>query len=274
MAHAVARPDDVRTVGLISYLLFAFGMAWGLIALWLWIPETLTRVVGPLSGHNPLFILAVYAPAISAILHVLMNGGVSGLGRFLGRLGRWRCNPAWYAVLLLGIPAIYYAGAFVKGGAGAFGMPFDSIGAAFSAFALAAVIGPVEEFGWRGMALPVLQRLMAPIWAGLVLGAIWGLWHLPAFWIAGTPQSAWDFSPFLLGSVAVSVVVTPMFNDSRGSILLPALFHWQLNNPIFPDAQPYDTPLFVVLAVAVVWLNRDKMFRRDGAVTRVIPERG
>ncbi|MDO9508243.1 MAG: hypothetical protein Q7I97_02680 [Thermovirgaceae bacterium] len=112
----------------------------------------------------------------------------------------------------------------------------------------------------------------APIWAGLILGALWGFWHLPAFLLSGTPQSAWSFTPFFLGSVSISVIVTPLFNSSRGSILLPALFHFQLNNPVWPDAQPYDTLFFVAAAVLVVWLNRRAMFSRKGVVTEIVPK--
>ena len=134
-----------------------------------------------------------------------------------------------------------------------------------------AIKGPIEEFGWRGLALPLLQRKFVPILAALILGVIWGFWHLPAFMLSGTPQSAWSFTPFFVGSIALSVIVTPLFNTSRGSILLPALFHFLLNNPIWPDAQPYDIYLFVVAAALVVWFNRKAMFTREGAVTRVIP---
>ena len=89
--------------------------------------------------------------------------------------------------------------------------------------------------------------------------------------LSGTQQSAWSFTPFFAGSVAISVIMTPLFNASRGSILLPALFHFQLINPVWPDAQPYDTYLLVVAAVVVVWLNKDSMFRKEGSVTTVIP---
>jgi membrane protease YdiL (CAAX protease family) len=54
--------------------------------------------------------------------------------------------------------------------------------------AVALFIGPIEEFGWRGVALPLLQRKFAPFWAGLILGGIWGAWHIPAFLMSGTPQ--------------------------------------------------------------------------------------
>jgi hypothetical protein len=135
------------------------------------------------------------------------------------------------------------------------------------------VLGPVEEFGWRGFALPLLQRRMAPLWAALVIGAIWGVWHLPTFFLSGMVQSTWSFGPFFLGSVAVSVILTAMFNDARGSILLPALLHFQLNNPLWPDARPYDMVLFALAAVVVVWLKRDSMLSRSRASTEVMPAR-
>ncbi len=135
------------------------------------------------------------------------------------------------------------------------------------------VLGPVEELGWRGVAMPLLQRRLAPFWAALVLGLIWGIWHFPAFLLSGTPQSAWSFTPFLIGSVCLSVLVTPMFNASGGSILLAALHHFQLNNPLWPDAQPYDTIFFVVAAILVVVLSRKTLFKKAGAITSVIPER-
>ena len=132
-------------------------------------------------------------------------------------------------------------------------------------------LGPIEEFGWRGVAQPLLQRHMAPIWAGALIGANWGIWHLPAFFLSGTVYGGWSFLPFLIGNVVLAVLVTPLFNASRGSILLPMLFHWQLINPFWPDAQPWDTWILVAVAVIVVWWNRDTMFTREGAVTDVVP---
>jgi hypothetical protein len=67
--------------------------------------------------------------------------------------------------------------------------------------------------------------------------------------------------------------VTPLFNASNGSILLPAVFHFQLINPVWPEAQPYDTVILFAVAVLVVWLHRGQMLCRDAAVTEVIPMR-
>jgi membrane protease YdiL (CAAX protease family) len=266
-------PQTLRPVpfaALAPFLLLAFGIAWGLVALLVLFPDPITALFGPVSSANPLFILAVYAPAIAAIALVVTYTGLAGLGRFLSRLLLWRCPPGWYAFLILGIPAIYMAGAAIKGLPPTANFPAGGIAPALAALGFMLILGPVEEFGWRGLALPLLQRRMAPIWASLVLGFIWGLWHLPAFFLSGTPQNAWSFTPFFIGAISVSVILTPMFNRSGGSILLPALFHFQLNNPLWPDAQPYDTPLFAAAALIVIWLHRDTMFTRTG-VTTVVP---
>ena len=83
---------------------------------------------------------------------------------------------------------------------------------------------------------------------------------MPAFFLSGTPQSAWALGPFLL---------------------VAALFHFQLNGPAWPDAQPWDSIILSALAVIVVVLNRKDMFARDAGVTDVLashrgngPDRG
>lgn len=263
---------QVPFISLVPFLLITFGMAWGILALFIFLPDQMTAKFGELTGQHPLFFLAVYAPAIAAFIVVTYNGGTAGLRRYLTRLLLWRCSPAWYAFLIIGIPLLFFGGSALKGNLFAEPFPLPSFQPLVVALVLTAIKGPVEEFGWRGLALPLLQRRFAPIWAGLILGVIWGFWHLPAFLLRGTPQSAWSFTPFFAGSVAVSVIVTPLFNASRGSILLPALFHFQLNNPIWPDAQPYDTFAFVAAAILVVWRNRKTMFNKTGGAMEVIPQ--
>ena len=256
---------------LVPFLIIAFGLAWGIIALYILLPEQMAGLFGEISGQHPLFYLATYAPAIAALAIIVYKTRWAGTRRFLGRLLLWRASAAWYAFLLLGIPLLFYAGALWKGLSPAELVPVSSVGGYLVALLLFAIKGPVEEIGWRGLALPLLQRSMSPLWAGLVLGVIWGIWHLPAFLLSGTPQSGWSFTDFFVGTVALSLIATALFNASRGSILLPALFHLQVINPLWPDAQPYDTIPFVLAAVVIVWLNRDSMLRRDGGVTTIVP---
>lgn len=264
---------DVPTVAVWPFLFITFGIAWGLIGLYICFPGPITARFGEISAHHPFFILAVYSPALAAVAVVMYFGGLHGLRRYFSRLLYWRCPPVWYVYLLFGVPLIYTAGSFVKGNLFSDPLSAQSFGALLSAMAFMMVLGPVEEFGWRGVAMPLLQRHFAPIGAALILGLIWGVWHFPAFLLSGTPQSTWSFMPFLIGSVCLSVLVTPMFNASRGSILLAALHHFQLNNPLWPDAQPYDIIFFGMATLAVVVLNRETLFSKGGAATNVIAGR-
>ena len=101
-------------------------------------------------------------------------------------------------------------------------------------------------------------------------GGVLGLLASACFLLSGTEQSAWSFGPFVLGVLALSVLVTPMFNAARGSLLIAALFHFQMNGPAWPDAQPWENYVFAIAAVAVVLLNRKAMLTRDEAVTEVL----
>jgi hypothetical protein len=96
------------------------------------------------------------------------------------------------------------------------------------------------------------------------------IWHAPAFLIGGSIQSGWAFAPFFFGGVASSLIMTALFNDSRGSLLLPFLLHFQMNNPIWPDAQPWDNLLLAALAIIIVVINRRKMFQRSTGVTTIL----
>ena len=220
---------------LIAFLALSFGLSWGLIALYMLFPDQITAVFGEVGYTNPLFILAVYAPAIAGIVLVWRAHGLKGLVSYFRRLTLWRMPLAGWVFLVAGIPAANYLGAAI-GGTIADPFPFSPWHAVLPAVATGLLIGPMEEFGWRGVALPLLQRRLSPLWASLILGVIWGLWHVPSFFMDGTPQSAWEM----------------------------------MNNPIWPDAQPWRSYIFAVIAVAVVLLNRKAMFSREVAVTSVL----
>ena len=261
------------SAALVPYVLITFAIAWGIIGLYIFRPEQAVTWFGEITGTHPLYVMATWAPAFAAFAVVCFFGGGAGLKAYLTRLALWRCSIGWDVFLLIGVPLTFAAGALVKGTL-TDPLPFDSLGSALALMGFMLFLGPVEEFGWRGVAQPLLQRHVAPIWAGLLIGATWGFWHFPAFYLSGTVYTDWSFLPFFIGNVTLAVIVTPLFNVSRGSILLPALFHFQLINPLWPDAQPYDTWFFVLVAVVVVWVNRKTMFTREGAVTEVIPGSG
>ena len=259
----------MKTKTLFPFLAITFGLTWGISALLMLFYDQIVAIFGELSMTNPLFILLVYSPGFAGLFLIWRHYGLKGLRRYLQRLSLWRAPGAWWLFIILGIPLIVYSGAALKGSLNQ-PFPFSPWYQALPAMAMALFIGPIEEFGWRGLAQPLLQRKLSPFWAGLILGCIWGIWHIPAFLGSGTPQSAWDFGPYFIGIVAIAVILTPLFNASKGSLLISILYHFQMMNPIFPDAQPWDILLFVITAIIVVWLNRGTMFQRGAGITDVL----
>lgn len=262
--------EQIQMRALIPFILLTFIIAWGILALYIFLPEPMTSIFGAISGNHPLFYLAVYAPAIAAFSIVITRAGITGLGHFLRGILIWRSSIFWYAFLLIGMPVVFYAGAGLNGNLSTEPFPFASLQAVLPALMLSAIKGPVEEFGWRGFALPLLQRKLTPVVAALLLGVIWGTWHLPAFLLSGTQQSSWAFLPFFTGTIAISVIMTALFNESKGSILLAAVMHYQLMNPIWPDAQPYDTYILTVVAVLLIAFKHRMFFTKDHSITEII----
>ena len=179
----------------------------------------------------------VLGPTLSALVVTGASEGREGVRRLLGRIVLWRVGFRWYAFVLLGIPAIVLVSALVMPGALA---AFDAsaVPRVLFLYVLAGFFflfagGPFfEEIGWRGFALPRLQRLYGPLVGSLVLGVLWGLWHLPLFLIPSwdTPHgSVLDVALFVVLVLALTVVLTWVFNNTKGSVLLAILAHGSLN---------------------------------------------
>src|SRR5258708_4380905 len=87
--------------------------------------------------------------------------------------------------------------------------------------------GLAEEPGWRGFALPRLQRQRGPLLGTLILGLLWGCWHLPLFLTAWAIVGASGLSicEFVLAAVSLAIMLTWVFNHTRGSLLVAIVSH-------------------------------------------------
>ena len=99
---------------LILFFAISFGLGWGIIALLIVFPDQTEAVFGPMGYTNPLFILAVYSPAIAGIFLVWRHYDTNGLGSYFRRLTLWQMPVAWWVFLVIGIPAAFYLGAAIK----------------------------------------------------------------------------------------------------------------------------------------------------------------
>ena len=128
-------------------------------------------------------------------------------------------------------------------------------GAAIYFVTFGLVVWVTEELAWRGFALPRLQAGRSALTASLILGLLWGLWHTPLFLIAGTAQTTWPYLGFVLFTVAYSVLMTWMYNHTRGSVLLASLFHIASDTVLAFSGVLSGDPLLFWLTVAVTCIG-------------------
>jgi membrane protease YdiL (CAAX protease family) len=181
------------------------------------------------------------------------------------RVVQWRSGLAWYAPVVLAWPLIIALCHMVSGTA----IPNPAAQAGVAALLSAGLgqlildPGPMEEIGWRRYALPLLQGRYTALTASLLLGAVWGVWHLPAFFVSGLSQGGYVFAVFVLGSMAVSVLMTSLYNNTCGCIPLMYVFHWSLNDPFSLGKMTVQSSLFAVVVffalVAVIVLGRRQL---------------
>jgi membrane protease YdiL (CAAX protease family) len=264
---------------LIAYFALTFAITWGLGACFALFPSAIIAVFGKPSLANPLFVLAVYAPSISAIVVTAIFDGFAGVGALLRRLAHWRFGAWWYLAIFGGAPALSGAAvllhALVDPGAGDWrhwpllGPDGQEIAARLAGgagwAALPMIVGIVfltdpgplgEELGWRGFALPRMIEDRKWVLAGILLGIVWGLWHLPAFLIGGLPQSDASLPVFMVSDVAGSVLMAWIFVGTRGSVLAAVIVHFMLNICLDMTHEPlsYYTAGVLVAAALLVGL--------------------
>lgn len=174
-------------------------------------------LIWPLTLLNPESSpMAPFGPAVAALLVAVLSEGKEGLLRLLRQLGRWRIPWRWYLVAF-GLPCLLVVASAVLTVAG--GAPAPDLGPNPGWFMLAGtfattlvVIGLFEELGWRGYALPLLQRNLTALAAALLLGVVWALWHIPE--LASDPTQQRPPVPFLLTVVAQSVLLAWIYNST------------------------------------------------------------
>lgn len=229
---------------LFSYFVVAFGFSW-LIE----VPVALAaqRAIAPFPAPVVAIaiIAATFGPMLGAFVVTALIEGWTGVAGLLRRFVRWRVGVLWYAFVLVGIPLIVLLGAVLVPGALSW---FDPSAVALAAYPMAFALtlllgGPLgEEPGWRGFALPRLQQRHGPLWGSLILGAVWAAWHLPLFWSGvWTPPTGANIVMFGAMIIALTVIMTWVFNHVGGSLLIMILMHASFNTfanrvaaPLFP----------------------------------------
>jgi len=284
-----ARPDNARAGvlsrhPLVSFFLIAYAGAW-LMELPIVLSRTGTGLL-PYTLPPIVVVVAIAAatftgPTLSAFVMARATEGREGPKRLLRRYVMWRVKLRWYLFVLLVIPASVVLGAIVLPGVLASHQPVTLglvLGYPLAFVATFVLGGPLgEEPGWRGFALPRLQAAYGPLAGSIFLGILWALWHFPLFWTGvWTPPTVANMVMFVVMITALTVVMTWVFNNVEGSLLITMLMHASFNTfankvvaPLFPAPLLDDYGLLPVLvgfgavSVVVVVATRSRLSFHD-----------
>ena len=186
---------------LVTYFILAYALTWVLAPL-----LTISLLLG---------VVGLLMPAVAAIVVTALTEGKPGVKTLLQRLKLWRVGLRWY-VVALGLPVLLSAAVVALSillGAPA-QVEFSPV-SLLTMIVFVLVVG--EEIGWRGYALPKLLQNHSAVAASLILGVLWGGWHLPTFFIAGSPQASIPFVAFLLFTTGASVLFTWLHLHTGGT---------------------------------------------------------
>ncbi len=256
-----------------AFLAITFAITYGVGALAFLFPSVMIGEAG-LDGPRAqvFFFLAVYGPTLAGLILLLghkgWRAGLAELWRGVIAPGRPLSWIVWLAVSLALLP-LGWLTVNLLAQIGLGGQPVGLADAALltsvpvllvTTTALLADPGPIgEEYGWRGYLLPRLLVLAGPLRASILIGLIWGIWHLPVFFFPGTNQSGVSFVFMLANWIGCSIIMTWIFIRTGGNWLLSGVVvHAAINTSLAIGAAAID-PVYalgsVLMASAIVLLR-------------------
>ncbi len=269
----------VKEHPLVVYFVLAYAISWAIVAPLVASAQGLIEVPIPFALHY----LNDYGPLLAALITARIANGTEGLRDLFRRIVRWRVGVGWVLVAAFSPLAVWgIAVGIVIVGVGDPPPDLSSLGtlsylpylgwAGWVFWILTAGIG--EESGWRGYALPKLQGHMSALSATLVVTLFWVGWHLPRFFYYGGYMEL-GFSVLPLAShgfLALAIVLTWLYNSTRGSILMAALFHggynfWAASGGAGGLTSSTIDALFIIWAVALVVVLGPANLSRKGKHT-------
>ncbi len=200
---------------LITFFLVTYVASWSLFS------------IGHALSLMPLIMLGVWCPSLSAVALTGVFYGKDGIRKMFSRFSRYRVKWYWWVALLFLPAAIHFTGRslwqwYYEGAINPFFRdPQYWLGAIIPSFLIA---GFGEELGWRGFALPRLQRHFRPITATLVLALVHMFWHLPTYWLGQGMHNA-PLIFVLCFLFPWSFLFTWLYNKSGGSLIFAVSFH-------------------------------------------------
>lgn len=253
--------DLSRRYPIFSFVVLAYTFSW---FLWWFNPSPFVVWLGG------------FGPALAAIVLITLMGGQEGLRRLLAQAFVWKVNPFLYLLVLvlplMGTVAVIVLYALsgdtvsrLQTLANWFSALRQHVGILGLTMLFGVVIVAGEELGWRGFVLPRLQTRYSDLVASLVVGLVWGLWHLPSLWPFQPDREPADFLFFMADIVVISVIYTWLYVKSHQSLLLICLFHASYDAmvmyasatvPFLRATRGYELLVMLLIAGMIVFCNR------------------
>lgn len=132
---------------------------------------------------------------------------------------------------------------------------------------LAFVGGGNEELGWRGLMQPILEKKFGFIAATLITATIWGIWHLPLWFIKGDPHRATPFYQFFILGIFLSFLLASLYKGTK-SVLYTMIYHGFLNATLSFVQIMYNLLFFILVSILtliaiIYWYYVDKTARSN-----------
>lgn len=229
--------ENVQINDLKKFFIIAFAISW-----LIWLPRVLSdnnlaEIPKSLLSLNS---FAVLGPAIAAFWLTYKTGGTERVKTFWKRGWNFNFDKKWLAVVFL-IPVITSGLTIlvinILGGKIPWDLaPLPLILAAPIFIVIFLTQALPEEYGWRGFALDRLQSRWNALTASLVLGFLWGLWHLPLHFMIGTTQEVIPVVEFILKQMVGAIFFTWIYNNTKRNVFLAILMHavWNVFGGLFP----------------------------------------
>lgn len=181
----------------------------------------------------------VFGPSIAGVIVIAMTSGKKGMRDLGQRALRWRVGSRWWAVALfftglILLLSIAINTIFLGGVTPSFTFLRQEWYLIPVVFLITIIGGPLgEEFGWRGFALPHLQRRWGALGASIIIGIVWALWHLPLFFQPDSIHAqiglAW-LPLYILNEIVLASIITWVYNKTGSSLLVGGIILHNADN--------------------------------------------
>ena len=226
--------ETIKRHSVLAYFVTTFVISWGCILLVIG-PGGFLGVKEPSEALLPFVYLATLAgPSVAGILLTGLVDGREGFREFASRLCKLRVNIRWYVAAFIIAPLLMTAILLALSLVSPEFLPIifnteNKVGLLLSGILMGVAVGFFEELGWTGFVTPRLRQRYSVITTGLIIGVLWGLWHLPLFLgsihSSGIIPPAIYLSVLLFSFLPVYRVLMTWFYHQTGSLFVAVLMH-------------------------------------------------